>query len=56
MNIDDAWQATARNTEGHLVPDPVKFSRGMKALSKDLKEMGLNMGLYSDNGYKTWSA
>lgn len=44
----------SRNAQGHLVPDPVKFPRGLKALSDDLKGMGMKMGIYSDNGYKTW--
>lgn len=33
VNIDDCWSAKQRDDEGRLVPDPVRFPSGMKALA-----------------------
>jgi len=30
--VDDAWEAPERDSQGNLVPDPVRFPSGMKAL------------------------
>ncbi len=51
--IDDCWSLKERNAEGHLVPDPVKFPFGMKALADYVHEKGLKFGMYSCDGTKT---
>lgn len=53
FNIDDCWQSSQRDAQGHLVPDPVKFPGGMIPLTTSLKALGFAVGIYSDNGYET---
>lgn len=50
--IDDCWQV-ARDAGGRIVPDPVRFSNGMKALADYVHTKGLLFGLYTDAGPKT---
>lgn len=33
INVDDCWLEKQRNNYGQLVPDRVRFPRGMKSLS-----------------------
>jgi len=50
--IDDCWQV-GRDSNGNIVPDPQRFSSGMKALADYVHAKGLKFGLYSDAGTKT---
>ena len=51
--IDDAWHAPSRDEHGDLVPDPVRFPSGMKALADHVHGLGLRFGIYTDAGTKT---
>ena len=52
--LDDAWMAKERDPKtGDLVPDPVKFPRGMKAVSDYVHSKGLKFGLYNCAGTLT---
>lgn len=52
--LDDAWMAKERDAKtGDLVPDPVKFPRGMKAVSDYVHSKGLKFGLYNCAGTLT---
>ena len=54
VNIDDCWSEKQRdNVTGQLVPDRVRFPRGMKHLSHQLHRIGLKLGLYGDIGSLT---
>jgi alpha-galactosidase len=53
VNIDDVWHATARDTNGNILADPVRFSHGIKALADYVHSKGLKLGIYSDAGSKT---
>ena len=33
VNIDDCWMAKERAKDGSLIPDPVRFPNGIKALA-----------------------
>ena len=50
--IDDCWQVK-RDDTGRIVPDPDRFSSGMKALADYVHGKGLKFGLYSDAGTGT---
>jgi alpha-galactosidase len=52
INLDDCWQSS-RDSNGRIVPDPVAFPSGIKALADYVHSKGLKFGLYSDAGYKT---
>lgn len=52
--IDDCWSKRERDPEtGKIVPDPVKFPYGMKALSDYVHDKGLKFGMYSCAGVRT---
>lgn len=51
--LDDGWMAHERDAEGNLVPDPVKFPHGMKALVDYVHSKGLKFGLYNCAGTET---
>ena len=51
--IDDAWEATQRDAQGNLVPDPVRFPSGMKALGDYLHAKGFQFGIHNCAGTKT---
>jgi alpha-galactosidase len=53
VNIDDCWSAKARDADGRLVPDPVKFPHGIKALADYVHGKGLKLGIYGDAGTLT---
>ncbi|MFI6032011.1 NPCBM/NEW2 domain-containing protein [Amycolatopsis magusensis] len=53
VNIDDCWALPERGASGELVPDPVRFPRGVKAIADDLHARGLKLGLYGGAGTKT---
>ena len=50
--IDDCWQI-GRDSMGFILPDPVRFPSGMKALADYIHSKGLKFGIYSDAGTKT---
>jgi alpha-galactosidase len=52
VNLDDCWHG-ARDAQGNIQPDPVRFPSGMKALGDYLHARGLKFGIYSDAGEKT---
>ena len=52
VNIDDCW-CTARDSQGHLVPDPSAFPDGMTAVGDYIHSKGLKFGIYTDRGTKT---
>ncbi|KAH9994042.1 glycoside hydrolase superfamily [Russula vinacea] len=43
----------SRPRTNELVPDPLRFPRGIKALADDIHALGLKIGIYSDAGTKT---
>ena len=55
--VDDGWEALKRDENGNLVPDPVKFPNGIKALADYVHSKGLKFGIHncagntSCNGY-----
>lgn len=51
--LDDGWMTKERDKNGNLVPDPVKFPNGMKALVDYVHAKGLKFGLYNCAGTKT---
>ncbi|KAI9802714.1 MAG: hypothetical protein M1825_002736 [Sarcosagium campestre] len=50
--VDDCWQG-GRNRHGKLVPDDTRFPDGMKSLTRQIHDMGLGFGIYSDAGTLT---
>ena len=53
IQIDDCWAAQHRDKAGAIVPDPVRFPSGMKALADYVKSKGMKLGLYGDIGSST---
>ncbi|MDH6579247.1 NPCBM/NEW2 domain-containing protein [Kitasatospora sp. MAP5-34] len=53
VNIDDCWALPNRDASGNLVPDPVRFPHGIKAVADYVHSKGLKFGLYSSAGSKT---
>jgi alpha-galactosidase len=52
VNLDDCWHG-ARDADGFIQPDPVRFPSGMKALADYVHGLGLKLGIYSDAGTRT---
>ncbi len=52
INIDDCWHG-ARDNQGFIHEDPVRFPSGMKALADYVHSKGLKIGIYSDAGSQT---
>ena len=50
--IDDCWQV-ARDENGNIVADSVKFPSGIKVLADYIHSKGLKFGIYSDAGTHT---
>ena len=50
--IDDCWQV-GRDKDGNIIPDPQRFSGGIKALADYVHAKGLKFGIYSDAGTGT---
>lgn len=50
--IDDIWQG-GRDNRNKMIPDPVKFPSGIKALADYVHSKGLKFGIYSDAAYYT---
>src|SRR4051812_44413183 len=53
VNLDDCWALPARNAAGDLVPDPVRFPHGIKAIADYIHAKGLKFGIYTSAGTKT---
>ncbi|KAH8108619.1 glycoside hydrolase [Phellopilus nigrolimitatus] len=53
VNTDDCWAEKNRSTAGDLVPDSVRFSRGMSNLTGQLHALGFKAGIYGDSGWYT---
>lgn len=52
--LDDGWMVKDhRDENGNLIPDPVKFPSGMKALIDYVHAKGLKFGLYNCAGTNT---
>ncbi len=47
LMIDDGWQG-GRDKKNNLIPDPVKFPGGIKALADYVHSKGIKLGIYSD--------
>lgn len=45
--IDDMWQG-GRDCQNNIIPDPVKFPHGIKALADYVHSKGMKLGIYSD--------
>jgi alpha-galactosidase len=53
VNIDDCWALPSRDSDGNLVPDPVRFPHGIKYVADYVHTKGLKFGIYSSAGTKT---
>ncbi|MBT2406206.1 MULTISPECIES: NPCBM/NEW2 domain-containing protein [unclassified Streptomyces] len=53
VNLDDCWALPERDASGNLVPDPVRFPNGIKALADYIHGKGLKFGVYTSAGTKT---
>ncbi|MFJ6698970.1 NPCBM/NEW2 domain-containing protein [Streptomyces sp. NPDC091272] len=53
VNLDDCWAKPERDAAGKLVPDPVRFPQGIKAVADYVHAKGLKFGLYSSAGTRT---
>ncbi|MEV6107938.1 CBM35 domain-containing protein [Streptomyces sp. NPDC051940] len=53
VNIDDCWALPSRDSAGDLVPDPVRFPNGIKAVADYVHARGLKFGIYTSAGTKT---
>ena len=56
VNIDDCWALPNRDATGNLVPDPVRFPHGIKAVADYVHAKGLKFGIYTSAGTKTCDA
>ncbi|MFC0105681.1 NPCBM/NEW2 domain-containing protein [Kibdelosporangium aridum] len=53
VNLDDCWALPQRGPDGNLVPDPVRFPNGIKAVADYVHSKGLKFGIYTSAGTKT---
>ncbi|WP_250300549.1 MULTISPECIES: NPCBM/NEW2 domain-containing protein [unclassified Streptomyces] len=53
VNLDDCWAKPQRDADGKLVPDPVRFPNGIKAVADYVHSKGLKLGIYTSAGTKT---
>ncbi|MER6282939.1 NPCBM/NEW2 domain-containing protein [Streptomyces sviceus] len=53
VNLDDCWALPNRDADGKLVPDPVRFPNGIKAVADYVHSKGLKLGIYTSAGTKT---
>ncbi len=53
VNIDDCWEASARDSLGNLTTDSTRFPHGMKSLADYVHSKGLKIGIYSSAGTMT---
>ncbi len=47
VNLDDCWALPNRDADGKLVPDPVRFPHGIKAVADYVHSKGLKLGIYT---------
>ena len=50
VNLDDCWALPDRDASGNLVPDPVRFPNGIKAVADYVHSKGLKFGFYVTPG------
>ncbi len=53
VNLDDCWALPERDANGKLVPDPVRFPDGIKAVADYVHAKGLKIGIYTSAGTRT---
>ncbi len=59
VNLDDCWARPqnspegSRDENGNLVPDPVRFPNGIKAVADYVHSKGLKIGIYTSAGTRT---
>jgi alpha-galactosidase len=53
LNLDDCWSSMERAENGSMQWDPEKFPNGLPWLTKYLKSLGFNAGIYTDAGTKS---
>lgn len=53
VDLDDCWQAPARDADGRLQADPTRFPDGIRALADYVHARGLLFGLYATPGKRT---
>ncbi|MFI6094767.1 NPCBM/NEW2 domain-containing protein [Lentzea sp. NPDC051213] len=53
VNLDDCWALPQRGPDGNLVPDPVRFPNGIKAVADYVHSKGLKFGIYTSAGTRT---
>ncbi len=53
VNLDDCWALPQRDAAGNLVPDPVRFPNGIKAVADYVHGKGLKFGIYTSAGTRT---
>ncbi|MFI0734916.1 NPCBM/NEW2 domain-containing protein [Streptomyces sp. NPDC021225] len=53
VNLDDCWALPQRDADGKLVPDPVRFPNGIRAVADYVHSKGLKFGIYTSAGTKT---
>jgi alpha-galactosidase len=53
VNIDDCWEASARDAAGNLVANATKFPNGIKPVADYVHSKGLKIGIYSEAGTTT---
>jgi alpha-galactosidase len=53
INVDDCWQASKRDSTGHLAADPSRFPDGIKALASYVHAHGFLFGIYATPGRRT---
>ncbi|MBK9391821.1 MAG: glycoside hydrolase family 27 protein [Bacteroidetes bacterium] len=51
--IDDGWVTSARDKNGHIIVDSIKFPNGIKPVADYVHSLGLKFGLYSAPGCLT---
>ena len=52
INIDDCWQI-ARDRNGNILADSIKFPSGIKAVADYIHSKGLKFGIYTCAGLQT---
>lgn len=53
VNIEDCWTDKQRRRDANtkeLIPDPLKFPRGIVETAELVHSLGLKLGIYSDAG------
>ena len=53
VNLDDCWMLPERTDDGHFIPDPQAFPKGMKDLGDFIHDRNLKFGIYSCAGTMT---